>query len=118
MNFPVKINFRRPFKVPNGYHQMPTEILCDSVSETAPVHRNDNVTHFAKLTADLSQISEDDAKKTIQRYPDGNDYYIFNGVVEATFDSASMEYVLVTEGECNIFLACMIACSNPFRDPV
>lgn len=99
MNCPVKIHFWQYIKVSDGYHQATFEMLFDGVSETAPTHRNGNVTRFAKLTADLSQIPEDDAKKLIQKQPDGNNYYIFKGYVEATFGSASMEYVLVIEGE-------------------
>lgn len=118
MNCPVKLSFLQYFQVCDGYHQTSFDILCDGVSETAPIHRNGNVTCFTKLTADLSQIPEDDAKKLIQRQPDGNDYYVFNGTVEATFGSASMEYVLVIEGECSISLASMIARSNLFRNPV
>lgn len=103
MDVPVKIHFMHCFKVRDGYQHSSIEILCDSVSETAPIHRNGNVTRFAKLKADLSQIPKDNARKLIQRKPDGNEYYVFNGTVEATFGSASMDYALVIEGECNIF---------------
>ena len=112
---PVKSDFMDFF---NGYQQTSIEILCDSVSETAPIHKNGNVTRFAKLKADLRRIPKGNAKKPIQRKPDGNDYYVFNGAVEATFGSASMEYVLVIEGECNIFLAGVTDSSNLFRYPI
>lgn len=83
-------------KVSGGYHETLTiEMLCDSVSKTAPIHINSNVQSFARLEADLSQIPRIDAMKLIRMKPDGNGYYIFDGAVEATFGSASMEYVLV-----------------------
>ncbi len=100
MDVPVKIYFVQRFKVHDGYPgTLSIKIHCDSVTATAPIHRNSNVNAFSQLEADLSQIPMDEVKKLIRKEPDENEYYIFHGHVEATFGSASMKYVLVLEGE-------------------
>lgn len=119
MNVPVKISITHTYSVSEGHPRaVPLEILCDSVSETAPIHINSIVTCFANLKADLSLIPKDEAMKFIQRKPDGQDYYCFEGAVEATFCSASMEYVFVIQSECNKILAGAIDSSKHSRGPV
>ncbi|MCJ1343067.1 hypothetical protein MMC31_001258 [Peltigera leucophlebia] len=98
VDVPVKIGIVQPFKVSSYPQTMLLKIFCDSVTETAPIHSNSNVKSFAQLEADLSQIPKSKVKRFIQRQPDGCDWYMFSGTVEATFGSASMKYVLVLEG--------------------
>ena len=116
---PVKIRFQTSAKVSKGYPLTETvKLLCDSVTFTAPIHPNSNVTCIAKLEADLGQIPKHEVKEFIQRLPNGDKYYVFKGTVEATFGSASMEYVLVMEGKCYLFLAGVIDSSKFLRRPL
>ena len=102
---PVKIGLRAHCKVSDGYPRTHTKgIYCDSVTETASIHMNSNTIRFAQLCADLSQVPKRELKKLIQREPDGEEYYIFKGAVEATFGSASMKYVYALEGEFYLLL--------------
>lgn len=115
----MEIKFRHYREVHKGYQEtLSIEILCDSVSESAPIHNDGKVKSFAKLEADLSQIPKVDAIKLIRNKADGDDYYVFEGAVEATFGSASMKYVLVVEGERNVYLAGVTDSSQLFRGPV
>lgn len=43
-------------------------------------------------------ISDQAMASTITKQPDGKDYYVINGVVEAIYESASTKYILLCEG--------------------
>lgn len=116
---PVKIRIVQSLKVSAGHRQtMSLKIFCDILSETAPIHYNSNVKSFAQLEADFSQIPKHQMKKLIQRRPDGCDWYMFDGTVEANFGSASMKYVLVLEGESYLLLAGVVGSLRSFRGPI
>jgi len=74
-------------------------VLCDSVSNRAPVHQDSNVRMLARLQADLSHLSEGDLASTITTRNDGKKCYRISASVEATFLSASTKYVLLCHGE-------------------
>lgn len=79
-----------PFTIP---------ICCSESSTIAPIHRDDTVRNLVFLQADLSHLSEGELARTITKRADGKDYYTIRGVVEATFYSASMKYVLLCLGK-------------------
>ena len=113
MGVPVSISFYQHFKVSDGYPQTASmKVYCDSVTPTAPIHENSNVNSFAELEADLSQIPRSEIRQLIKKSPDGNVYYVFDGAVEATFNSASMKYVYVIRGEFMYFLAGIVNSSK------
>ena len=99
---PVAIPFILYFKVSEGYPKSATlEVWHDENSATAPIHPTSNVKSFAKLEGDLAQVPKSEMNNLVKMLPDGNQYYAVAGAVEATFNSASMKYVLLIGGMCS-----------------
>ncbi|KAF8862453.1 actin-like ATPase domain-containing protein [Acephala macrosclerotiorum] len=92
---PKKIDFIQDFPVSEG---RPTtcniDVFCDEVSPTAPVHPNSNVRVLVTLEANLQSMSTEDLTRTRGTRADGLEYYCMAGYVEATYRSASTQYVL------------------------
>ena len=96
---PVAIPFVLYYKTGEGYPKSASlEVWHDESTATAPIHPTSNVKSFAKLDADLTQVPRSEMNKLVKQLPDGNQYYAVAGVVEATFNSASMKYVLLIGG--------------------
>jgi hypothetical protein len=96
---PVNISFTQLYRVSEGYPKTATlEVWHDERTATAPIHPTTAVKSFAKLEADLSQVPNSEMNKLVKRFPDGNNYYAVACAVEATFNSASMKYVLLVGG--------------------
>jgi hypothetical protein len=94
---PSILNFTKRLPVSDGFvesHSM--TVYHDSISQTAPLQRNNNVVKLVSLTASLSSI-----QKTLPREKgaDGKKYYILKGAIEAAYGSASTEYTLLYGGE-------------------
>ena len=92
---PVDIPFVLYYLVSEGYPKTAVlEVWQDENTATASIHPTANVKSFAKLEADLNQVPNSEMNKLVKKLPDGSKYYAVAGAVEATFDSASMKYVL------------------------
>lgn len=100
---PVDIPFILYYQVTEGYPQTATiEVWHDDQTAVAPVHPTNKVKSFAKLEADLNQVPKSEMNKLVKKLSDGNKYYAVAGAVEATFNSASMKYVLLIGGMCRV----------------
>jgi hypothetical protein len=53
---------------------------------------------LVSLEAKLGLMPDSYLTSAITQRPDGRDYYVINGVVEATYESASTKYILLCEG--------------------
>jgi hypothetical protein len=96
----VAIPFVLHYRVSEGYPKTATlEVWHDEHTATAPIHPTSVVKSFAKLEADLNQVPTSEMNRLVKQLPDGNRYYAVAGAVEATFNSASMKYVLLIGGE-------------------
>jgi hypothetical protein len=99
-NRPHEIKFITDHPFDNGKPKSDAlHVWCDSVSPTAPVHKNDNVRQLVTLEADLTPLSKSDLVSTIVIRKDKKKYYVTAGAVEATFYSASTKYVLLCQGK-------------------
>lgn len=95
----MEIPFVLYYKTNEGYPKTATlEVWHDEITSIAPIHPNDKVKSFATLEADLKQVPNSEMNKLVKKLPDGNKYYAVAGAVEATFNSASMKYVLLIGG--------------------
>lgn len=97
---PVKIKFtNRQYVVGEKPQKNTWNIWCDEESNDPPVHKNSRGRDLVVLTADLSHFSSSDlASLPIHRGNDGVSRYEIEGIVEATFSSASTKYTLLYRG--------------------
>ena len=103
---PVDIPFVLYYKVSEGYPQTATlEVWHDEHTATAPIHPTAKVKSFATLDADLNKVPKSEMNKLVKTLPDRNKYYAVAGAVEATFNSASMKYVLLIGGKFALCIA-------------
>lgn len=99
-NKPHAISFVRDHLVSNGEPKsMTMNVLVDSDSLNAPVHKGDSVRKLVTLEADFTHLSQADLAPTITMRKDGKRYYEIHGAIEATFYSASTKYVLLYQGK-------------------
>lgn len=63
------------------------------------MHPNSNVRVLVTLEANLGPLTNEDLAKMREKHADGLWYYCVSGHVDATYRSASTQYVLVLEGK-------------------
>ncbi|KAL4777983.1 hypothetical protein BJX76DRAFT_344483 [Aspergillus varians] len=97
---PIPLNFIQDFPVKDGNPKMLyIDVWANAEDDEAPVHKNSGTKNLVSLKGNLSVIPQTDLVKTIHRRADGNEYYCFEGVIEATYSSAETRYVLSVMGK-------------------
>ncbi len=93
---PQQIYFEEYYPVSQGNPKsLSINVQCDEISAAAPIHPNKNVRTLVTLTGNLQTISSKDLARTKTRRADNEWCYRILGYVEATYQSASTQYILV-----------------------